>query len=191
MGEIYSVTSQYMISDSGTSAERVWLDPKSAPGDQVARLKAVRVCQKGNPTDVVDIRYPINIEMEYWNFKPGVVLTCVFSLFNDQGTLLFVSPDFHEPEWGKKPKPTGLFRSCCVLPGNLLAEGRVSVVAEVSTAEPVYEIHFLEYDSVGFQVVDRDDPGSVRAGWGRNLPGVMRPWLDWKTELLEDRHGIL
>ena len=34
---------------------------------------------------------------------------------------------------------------------------------------------------VAFQVVDKGEPGSVRSGWGRPIPGVMRPLCKWDT----------
>ena len=187
-GDIYEVSGKYLQSDLGTSAERHWTNPKNAPGDSVARLKAVRVISEEVVTETVDIRYPVILEMEYWNLKPDAQLLCGFSFFNDQGVILFVSADFQDPEWGNKSKPIGIYKSRCVVPGNLLAEGQVKVVAEVSTRHPVYEIHVLEYDSVCFQVVDTGEPGSVRAEWGRNIPGVMRPRLEWKTEFLDKVH---
>ncbi|MBE9199400.1 MULTISPECIES: ABC transporter ATP-binding protein [unclassified Nodularia (in: cyanobacteria)] len=185
-GDIYEVSGKYLQSDLGTSAERHWTNPKNAPGDSVARLKAVRVISEGVVTETVDIRYPVILEMEYWNLKSDAQLLCGFSFFNDQGVMLFVSADFQDPEWGNKSKPIGIYKSHCVVPGNLLAEGQVKVVAEVSTRHPVYEIHVLEYDSVCFQVVDTGEAGSVRAEWGRNIPGVVRPQLEWKTEFLQE-----
>jgi lipopolysaccharide transport system ATP-binding protein len=97
---------------------------------------------------------------------------------------LFVSPDFQEPNWGSKPRPAGVFKARCTIPGNFFAEGQIRVCAEVSTRHPTYEIHVLEYDSVGFQVVDKGEQGSIRANWGRNIPGVIRPALAWSTEFL-------
>jgi len=184
-GDIVDVTSQYLQSNLGTSGEKNWDDPKTAPGDEVARLKSVRVLVNDEITDVVDIRYPVTIEMEYWNLKPEADLISGFSFFNEQEIHLFVSADFSDPEWNMKPRPVGLFKSRCVIPGNLLSEGQIRVVAEVSTRYPAYKIHFLEYDSVAFQVVDTGEAGSVRADWGRNIPGVVRPHLSWKTVLLE------
>jgi lipopolysaccharide transport system ATP-binding protein len=172
---------RYSTSDLGTSAERRWNDINLAPGDRVARLKSARVISQGVMSETVDIRNPVTIEMEFFNFKPGADLLSAFSFFNDDGVLLFVSADIHEPQWGSRSRPAGVFRSRCTVPGNLLAEGQVRVCVEVSTRHPVYEIHFLEYDCVSFQVVDKGLPGSVRANWGRNLPGVMRPFLPWEN----------
>jgi lipopolysaccharide transport system ATP-binding protein len=178
-------TAMYLHSGSGTTAERVWADSRAAPGDGVARLKAVRVLSpNGSVAATVDIQEPVTLEMEYLNRKPDAQLTAALSFINDQGVILFVSPDWSESNWGAKPRPVGLYRSRCTIPGNTLAEGFVTVVAEVSTRHPTYEIHFLEHDSVGFQVVDNGEPGSVRAGWGRSIPGVVRPKLDWHNEYL-------
>jgi lipopolysaccharide transport system ATP-binding protein len=181
---IFEATSKYLQSDFGTSAERRWHDIETAPGDSVVKLQAVRIISEGAVKDVIDIRRPVAIEMEYWNFKPDAQLVSVFSFINEQGVMAFISIDQNEQERAGRPKPVGLFRSRCVVPGNLFSEGQFRVVAEVSTSEPMYEIHVLEFDSVCFQVVDTGDPGSVRAGWGREMPGVLRPMLKWENEYL-------
>lgn len=183
-GDILNASSQYLKSDLGTSAKRQWDNLTTAPGDNVAKLKSVKVVSQGLVTDTIDIRCPVMIEMEYWNLKPNASLLSVFSFLNDQGIILFVSADFNDIEWDKKTRPIGCYVSRCTVPGNFFAEGQVKIVAEVSTRYPVYQIHFLEYDSVAFQVVDTDEPGSVRNGWGRPIPGVVRPALDWQTEYL-------
>jgi lipopolysaccharide transport system ATP-binding protein len=179
------VASQYLNSDLGTSAERCWTDLETAPGDAIARLKAVRVISEGLISDSIDIRKPVTLEMEFYNFKERAELFSAFSFVSDQGMILFVSVDFAEPHWGSKPRPVGLFHSKCTVPGNFFAEGQVRVIAEVSTRHPFYEIHFLEHDAVSFQVIDKGEAGSVRANWGRNLPGVVRPLLQWENKLLD------
>ena len=110
----------------------------------------------------------------------GAQLISSFAFFDSQGIHLFATADFSDSEWAG-PRPAGIYQSVCQVPGNLFSEGIVRVVAEVSTRHPVYQIHFLVYDSVGFQVVDTSAAGSVRAGWGRPIPGVMRPMCEWST----------
>jgi lipopolysaccharide transport system ATP-binding protein len=182
---VLEVASQYLNSGLGTSAERRWASLESSPGNAVVRLRAVRVISEGVVSDNVDIRKPVTVEMEFYNFREGAELLSAFSFLNDQGAILFVSADFHEQRWGCQPRPVGIFRARCTVPGNLLAEGQVLVTAEVSTRHPNYEIHFLERDSVSFQIIDRGEPGSVRGNWGRNFPGVVRPFLLWENEHLD------
>ena len=48
------------------------------------------------------------------------------------------------------------------MPGSgrpVFAEGVVRVLTEVATRHPVYQIHLLEYDSVGFPVVNWGELG--------------------------------
>lgn len=175
----------YSNADMGSSAERVWRNLERAPGDSIARLRAVRVISGNRVAESADIRFPITLEMEYRNLQEGRDLVCAFSVFDDQGNLLFVSPDFDENQWGSKPRPLGDFRVRCMIPGNFLAEGQIRVCAEVSTRRPFYEIHFCEHDAASFQVVDRGEPGSIRANWGRNMPGLIRPRLEWSSEYLK------
>jgi lipopolysaccharide transport system ATP-binding protein len=179
-----SATAQYMASDTGTMAAREWRIPSQRPGDEVARLIAVRVLQDGRVTESVDIRYPISIEMTYENYKDNANLVSALAFFDSNGVHLFAAADLNDPEWSQ-PRARGLYNSICHVPGNLFAEGIVRVAAEVSTHHPVYQIHFLAFDSVGFQVVDVGQPGSVRGGWGRPIPGVMRPMCEWSTARLQ------
>jgi lipopolysaccharide transport system ATP-binding protein len=182
--DAFKAASQYLNSDLGTSAERRWDDIQGAPGDEVARLTAVRVISQGRVTDTIDIREPLIIEMELHNFKDGAELFSNLGFIDEMGVILFNSPDWHERLWGSKPRPAGRYVARCSVPGNLLAEGQVRVAVEISTRHPFYETHVLEWDAVSFHVVDKGEPGSVRADWARNLPGVMRPNLPWENEYL-------
>src|SRR5205823_4698354 len=130
-GDATAVTSRYLHSDRGTAAERRWENPAHAPGDPVARLRAVRVLQHGQVADSVDIRSPVVVEMEYTNFLPGHRLLHAFTFLNDQGVILFASAPFAEDCKEAQPQCVGLIRARCTVPGNLLAEGWVRVVAEV------------------------------------------------------------
>jgi lipopolysaccharide transport system ATP-binding protein len=189
-GTILETIGKYMQSGLGMTAEKNWPNPKNAPGDDNARLKSIRVISDGKKSDTIDIRLPLTIEMEYWNLKPGAFLLAGLSFVNDLGQIAFVAANLDEKDWMANPLKAGLYRYRCVIPGNLLSEGRFSIVAEVSTRYPMYQIHFLEYDSVIFQVIDTGEPGSVRAGWGRPIPGVVRPKFDMQNEYLE-KNGIL
>lgn len=180
-GNVHSVTGQYMIADTGTMAARDWTRPAERPGDDVARLLAVCVRQNDRISDVVDIRYSVDLEMTYENLRDGANIVAAFSFFDPQGVHLFVSGDINDSKWSQ-PRPAGIYISKCRVPGNIFAEGIVRVAAEVSTRRPIYQTHFLVFDSVGFQVVDPGDPGSVRGRWGRQIPGVMRPMCDWRTD---------
>jgi lipopolysaccharide transport system ATP-binding protein len=180
-GPVHEITTMYLRSGGSSPAEREWSFGPAAPGDATARLKSLRVLQDGRTAASVEITRPVILEMEYWCLRDESHLMAALSFFDDQGQCLFVSADFPAAT-----RPTthrrGLYVTRCTIPGNLLAEGSVSVVAEVSTSYPTYEIHALERDIVSFQVVDSGERGSVRGSWAGNILGAVRPQLAWDEE---------
>jgi len=177
----------YLESDIGRSGERHWPDPSQAPGDSVARLKSVRVSVRGRdrPAEEIDIRQPIDIEVEFWAGGLGPLRPTVnLSLYNDEGVCLFMSNDWDGRDAEPAPPRGSIVRSTCSIPGNFLAEGRVIVTAAVSTFNPPIA-HALERDAVAFQVVDHSEGDGVRGDATIEWIGVVRPMLEWHTEVRE------
>jgi lipopolysaccharide transport system ATP-binding protein len=175
-----SVAHAYLGSGLGTSSRREWLDAGRAPGNEVVRLRAVRVLdQEGKLVEAADIREPVGIQMEYDVLMGGSILVPNLHVFNAEGLYLFVSAD-HEPEWRGRPRKAGHYRSTAWIPGNFLSEGGLVVGAAVSTLNPL-RIHFYERDVVAFEVVDTMDGDSTRGEYAGHVPGVIRPSLRWTT----------
>ena len=179
-GPSHEVVSVYLQSGFGTSARRQWDDVETAPGNDVVRLRSVRVrTESGEVTDTVDIRCPIGIEMEFEVLQPGRVLVPAFDFVNEEGVYLFVVTD-HDPQWQRRPRPSGRFTSTAWIPGNFLSEGSLVVGAAISTLDPVI-VHFYERDAVAFHVEDTLDGDSARGEYAGPFPGVVRPLLKWTT----------
>jgi lipopolysaccharide transport system ATP-binding protein len=182
-GPSHRVVSRYLSSGLGTAAAREWPDAATAPGNGVGRLRGVRVRNDaGIITDSLDIRRPVQVEMEYDVLEPGHVLTPNLHFFNEEGLYLFVTSDLN-PAWRGKPRPVGRFTSSVMIPGNFFAEGTVIVEAALSTMDPV-TVHFDEKDAVAFQVIDTLDGDSARGDYAGHLPGVVRPLLQWTDKIL-------
>ena len=180
-GPAHEVVSAYLTSGLGTTAAREWDDPATAPGNEVARLRAVRVrTEEGRVTDAIDIRRPALLEMEYEVMRPGHSLAPNIHVFNEEGVNIFISNDL-DPAWRGRPRPTGVYKSTAWIPGNFLAEGTIIVGAALSTLDPVI-IHFFEREAVAFQVIDSIDGDSARGDYAGPFPGVVRPALRWTTE---------
>ena len=179
-GPSHKVVSTYLLSGLGTRASREWPEDNTAPRNEIARLRAIRVKTEDNKiSDAIDIRKPIGIEMEYEVLQPGHVLVPNFHFLNEHGTYIFVASD-HDPEWRRKPKPRGRYISISWIPGNLLAEGTLIIGAALSTMNPV-RVHFFERDAVAFQIVDNMEGDSARGDYAGLMPGVIRPLLRWTT----------
>lgn len=178
----------YLNTGLGTTGAREWTDPSTAPGGEVARLRAVRVrTHDDHITDAVDIRDPIKVEMEFEVLKGGHVLLPHYSFFNEEGTEVFPSLDL-DPEWRQRPRPAGRYISTVWIPGNFLSEGMLFVEASLVTLNPV-RVQFFERDAVAFQVIDSFEGDSARGDWGGRLQGSVRPLLQWTTEFTSDGCG--
>ncbi len=74
-GPAQEVASTYLGSQIKIQAELTWADLDKAPGNEIARLRAVRVRTEGGEiSDTVDIRRPVGIEMEFDVLEEGHVL---------------------------------------------------------------------------------------------------------------------
>jgi lipopolysaccharide transport system ATP-binding protein len=182
-GATHDVVSFYLRSDTGSCAARQWVDAPRQPGNEIATLRSVRARDlAGDTRETVDVREPVGIEMEYEVRKPGHVLVPNFNVHDDQGVCLFTVHD-QDPAWRRKPKAPGIYSTTAWVPGDLLAEGTHFVGAGVSTMVPLYA-HFYESDAVAFHVVDGCQGDSARGDFTGDMPGVVRPLLEWSTRLL-------
>ena len=179
-GPSQHVVSTYLTSEFSVTSSRQWPDPLTAPGGEVARLYAVRVCtEDGYITDAVDIRQPVIIEMEYDVLKSGYLLLPHFGFWNEEGVCAFVSLDL-DPAWKLRPRPVGHYLSTARVPGNFLSEGTIWISANLHTTDPF--IHqFNVRDAVAFHVIDSLDGDSARGNYTGRLLGVVRPILQWHT----------
>jgi lipopolysaccharide transport system ATP-binding protein len=179
-GPSHEVVGVYLNSGLGTTACREWPNINKAPGNEIVRLRAVRVHSQGGETSgSIDIRHPVGIDMEYEVLSSGTVLVPNFHFYNEEGVYVFVAQDC-DPAWRQRPRPAGKYTSTAWIPGNLLAEGSLIVGAAVSTHNPLI-IHFYERDAVAFQVIDSVEGDSARGDYGGAMPGVVRPMLRWET----------
>jgi homopolymeric O-antigen transport system ATP-binding protein len=181
-GSAPDVAARYLSADIGGNAHRVWDDPARAPGDNIARLRSVRVINKdGQTAGNIDIRQPVGIELEYDVLRAGLNIFPETVFQNGDGIHLFVSPD-NDAQWIEKPRPVGHYRSVCWIPGNFLAEGLLSVT--VNMRRPDFHMaHVNARDAVSFYVVDPMEPGAVRVNYAGSMKGLIRPMLDWETAL--------
>lgn len=178
------VVGVYMSSGLGTMAARQWTDLAKAPGDKYVRLLSVRARTKdGKSTDIIDIREPIGLEMEYEVLQPERILLPYYNVFNQDGVKLCTSVDL-DKDWQYRPRPTGRYISTAWVPGNLLSEGTIFVGPAMLSLNPNVR-HFSERDAIAFQVAETfEGEGTARGVYAGDLKGVIRPMLDWETQFI-------
>jgi lipopolysaccharide transport system ATP-binding protein len=181
-GEPHEVVKRYLSSSWKTGALREWQNTRDAPGDEVVRLRRVRVrVEDGATVSVVDIHKPFGIELVYDVLEDDHALVPVIEFYNEEGTELFSTHDT-SADWRRRSRPRSTYRSTVWIPGNLLAEG--SLVAHVSIRShfPASVLHAHEPNAIAFQVIDSPAAASARGDYVGPMPGVVRPLLNWTTE---------
>ena len=177
-----TVVSNYLNSQTKTASEKVWENTPDAPGNEIARLRRVRVFdEKDDKNSAFDIRRPVFVEMTYEVLQNGQVLMPSFELYNEESVCVFTSNDL-DKTWRNKPRIKGVYKSTARIPANFLAEGNFFVSVSLITYEPL-NVHFAERDAVAFLIIDSLDGDSARGDFGGQINGVVRPILNWETDI--------
>ena len=105
-------------------------------------------------------------------------------MWDHEGIHLFTAVDM-DPTWRGKERPAGRYVCRAEIPGNMLAEGTMSVNTSLWEWTPRQRKEFNEWEVVAFQVVDNLDGDSARGDFLGDIRGSMRPRLDWSTDFKE------
>ncbi|HJQ34114.1 MAG TPA: ABC transporter ATP-binding protein [Pyrinomonadaceae bacterium] len=181
-GPVSDVIERYIYNGCEVTGERVWDSPETAPGNDKARLRAVRVVSRGRVTADVDIQDDAYVEVDYWSLASDARLMVSIHLLDKLRVGVLASANMHSAnlgrdEWFDRPHPPGLYRSRCKIPGNFLNEGRYLINALVMS--DVSNVDVRVDEALAFDV---HDSGAMRREWGGYWLGVVRPKLAWQTE---------
>jgi len=176
-----NVVSHYLSMGMDQVGERVWSNLREAPGDEFARLRAVRVLDGNrNICTTFDVRDPISLEMEYEVLQDRDWLEVALYFYNERGELLFASIDDVARSQAEEKRLAGHYSSLCHIPSDFLNTGAVYVLAAL-TAEKA--THTIQRDVVSFNVNDSLDPNGVRGRSRGEWPAAaVRPKLQWTIE---------
>jgi len=182
-GPVARVASIYAGGTNGESPTEVdFRKSGRIPGSEHARLLAARFVGNQLGSTTTDIRYPFSIQCDFEVLSDRHPLNPNLHVYGEDGTCVFITGDGYLPE-NQVPRAPGIYRSTVTIPGNLMSEGMFSVDVAISTSDPVI-VHAHERGLLSFTVSDPGEGGSVRGNYGGPFPGVMRPMLPWRTEVL-------
>jgi lipopolysaccharide transport system ATP-binding protein len=173
---------EYLTTGSDQLGECVWHHPSQAPGDQVVRLKAVRARNAGmEVSNRFSVREEWYLEVEFWVILPEANINVNIYLYDDAGTLIFVTGDFQDDRWQNKPRITGLHCSRCKIPKDLLNEGSLRLL--VALVSPPSTLRAMERDVVHLEIYDDLSTSGARGFYPGPWPGgAVRPALKWEFE---------
>lgn len=185
-GSTAETIAEYLGEGRSHTGEVAWATPETAPGDERARLKAVRVIGEDGMRGAVDIARPFRIEVDYWNLKAGGRRMVSIHLTNALGVMVLSSVNMPSASttpdlWFDRPYPEGEYRTTCVVPGELLNDGEHTVSVFI-VGSNVADGMVTERDVLTFHVTDT---GAARKEHAGEWLGAVRPRLGWSTDQLQ------
>lgn len=164
---------------SSTQMDQIWENKEEAPGCEEVRLHRISIQTNDQDSNVITLETPFLIIVEYWNEIPATCLHITLHIRNEQGIVAFTTGSSQEPRWNGQSLEKGLYRSSCHIPKNLLNSGRHGIA--VLVVRDLSNVIYVREDALVFDVIDNRDRSG---GWFGKEPGVVQPYLDWKTEYL-------
>jgi lipopolysaccharide transport system ATP-binding protein len=180
-GPIRQAVERYILSSRHTAAEKTWETPAEAPGNDTARIMAVRVLYNEEVCSSIPISDEFCVEIEFVNLKPQTKLSVGLQLYDksDVGVLASVnwaSASLHADPLSAAAYAAGRYKSRCCIPGNLLNEGNFYINAVLLS--DVSSVVAVATEAVSFEIVE---DGEMRKEYAGGWLGVVRPKLDWYT----------
>jgi len=168
-GSVVTVVTRYLREAQGAKEEKQWTDPQTAPGNEIIRIKRVRIMPDGD-SDLMTMQTPLCIETEYWVVKVGAATHLTYHLINEQGVTVLTTGCASEI------RNTGCYRTSFQIPGNLLNSGGYSLKLLIVVNEN--QVAYENDGIASFNVVDAAERNHAYMG---REPGVVQPPLEWNT----------
>lgn len=181
-GLVQDIVSQYMMFGINQVGERKWNNIEDAPGDNIAKLIAVRAKDHNGLTkSKFTVRDSWYLETEFIVLKEGCDVRVNLFFYDDLGTLLFVAGDFQSEVWINKKRPIGLHCSRCLIPGDLLNNCTLRLLVGLVT--PPSTLRAIEDNVIFVNIIDDASAEGARGYYDAQWPGgSFRPKLKWEFE---------
>lgn len=168
-GEASAVINRYLTDNQQINPKRSWTEPAEAPGNDQIRFKLVELIpQLAQPDAPLDIRTPLTIKFEFWNFTEGLNINTHLTLFSYNGECVFDVATL--PILCQK----GVVSGECSIPANFLNDGSfyISLYVLKDTTTNLFDYE----QCLSFDLED------YRTGtqWYGKWWGVVRPLLPFR-----------
>ena len=184
-GTVESILAKYFQMALQIQPEVRW-DQDTAPTNGIVRFTGIRAhTEQGETKSAFDIRHPIGVELEYEVLQPDVWFSPSIILKDMNNVVIFNSPADAHPNWDHARVARGTYRSTCWIPGNLLVEGTYSIRVVFWGFSRLSQKGIALDDVISLNVCDSLEGDSVRGRITGSFSGLVRPKLDWATEMVK------
>jgi lipopolysaccharide transport system ATP-binding protein len=159
--------------------EQEWSDPNNAPQNESIRLGRVSVQdEEGNPIENIYTDTAFNIEIEFMVKTEGTSAGLTIIFYDNENNCVFSSINNKEANWYGKTMPIGIYKSVCKIPANFFNNGWFNV--SVNLFGKNFSDARLVRETLKIEILDGS---TVRGDYFGEYCGVVRPALEWRTEL--------
>jgi hypothetical protein len=168
----------YMAGMRERSLVREWDDEKTAPGNAVATLRRVRICDdNGKEINQIHTDDHFNIEITYKVIVDGASVGLNIIFYDSEGNCILASINNHESNWYSKPMPNATYKSICKIPKNLFNNDYFSL-SLVLFGKNFSDAVVID-GVLGLQI---NDGAEVRGDYYGEYASRLRPSFQWVTE---------
>jgi len=171
----------YYLSHGFTQGgERNWNEEERLEAKAPFVPLAMRVLNdQGSVSDTVRATESFAVEFDYRLDEAITGLRVGFYLISTRGEFIFTSFDVDDPQKYNdySTRQAGTYRSRCLIPGDLLNEGKYVIGVNASTFR--IRRYFHDEQAIAFHV---DGTGSAGTQWPEARSGLIRPRLQWDIE---------
>ena len=175
-GNLSNVVNSYITNTKSYNMKQTWENPTVAPNNRWVRLNKLEVKPDYlSANNSLDIRTPINIEVDLYSLQKDINLSIELRLYTYSGECVFVvaSPVIKSE--------VGMVNCNCYIPGNFLNFGSyyitLFVVKDTTTTLFIYE-ECLSFDLEDYR-------GDIK--WFGEWPGIIRPKLPFTINQLSSK----
>jgi lipopolysaccharide transport system ATP-binding protein len=137
LGDSREVVNRYLVGVQQTKTEKVWDTPETAPGNDRIRVRSVSLTpERLHPDAPVDIRTPLTVKFQFWNYVPDANLSASIVVFSFSGECIFDLPS------ASIKCKEGLVEGECAIPGNFFNDGSyyIDIVFTKDTSIPLFKL---------------------------------------------------
>jgi len=167
-GPVASVVDEYLGHGFQNTHELSWADDEPAPGNENVTVHKIMVSAQGNPQAALTVATALQVELSYSLLLDDVLFYASFHLRTISGECIFVSSQ--DPRQVGK----GRYSSVCHIPPNLLNTGTYTL--HIYFVRDGNTVLFEMENPLVFEV---QDDRRVANSWMGELPGAVRPKLQW------------
>ena len=179
MGPTQEAISRYLagLTENAVS-EREW-SFEEAPGRDKAKLKSVSVTDPhGVSKRYYSTTEPIIVTVEYWVLTDTAPINIGFRLYDENDNWICSVGNYTETR-DKTIRESGLYRSVCTIPANLLNSGKHTISPSLNAN--LTDSQTMVQHCVAFETVDDHRIHTRYDKWG----GIIKPDFGWNSEIIE------